>query len=149
MSQEIFVQLLRCLGHHELIQQSQDGSLLIGVKGEPRVSHYSFYSAFATPQEYRILQNGKSLGTLPLEIPLAQNALFIFAGRRWIALSVDDFQRVVEVASSETAKLPIFSGGGAQVHDRVRQEMYQVYRSESVPSFLDGMGQRLLSEGAI
>ena len=146
VSQEIFVRLLRCLGQHELIQQSQDGSLLIGVKGESQVSHYSFYSAFATPQEYRILQNGKSLGTLPLEIPLAQNALFIFAGRRWIALSVDDFQRVVEVAPSETAKLPIFSGGGAQVHDRVRQEMYQVYRSESVPSFLDGMGQRLLAE---
>jgi ATP-dependent helicase Lhr and Lhr-like helicase len=144
-----FMKLLRCLGQQELIQQSQDGSLLIGPKGDRIASHYSFYSAFATPQEYRILLDGKSLGTLPLEIPLFQDALFIFAGKRWTAISVDDIRRVVEVAPAETGKLPKFSGGGAQVHDRIRQEMYRVYCSSTVPAFLDSVGQRLLSEARL
>lgn len=149
VSQDIFAKLLRCLGQQELIQQSQDGSLLIGPKGDRIVNHYSFYSAFATLQEYRILLNGRSLGTLPLEIPLFQDALFIFAGKRWIALSVNDVQRVVEVAPAETGKLPVFSGGAAQVHSRIRQEMYQVYCSSAVPAFLDAAGQRLLQEARL
>jgi ATP-dependent helicase Lhr and Lhr-like helicase len=146
VDQAMFMKLLRCLGQQELIQQSEDGSLLIGVKGDRIVNHYSFYSAFATPQEYRILHEGKSLGTLPLNIPLTQDALFIFAGKRWQALTVDDFKRVVEVAPAGTGKLPKFSGGSGQVHDRIRQEMYRVYSSDTVPSFLDAAGQRLLSE---
>jgi ATP-dependent helicase Lhr and Lhr-like helicase len=149
VDQAMFMKLLRCLGQHELIQQSQDGSLLIGEKGDRIVNHYSFYSAFATPQEYRILQNGKSLGTLPIDIPLAQDALFIFAGKRWQALTVDDFKRVVEVTPAGTGKLPKFSGGCAQVHDRIRQEMYRIYGSDTVPSFLDAVGQRLLGEARI
>ncbi|MCG9893232.1 MAG: DEAD/DEAH box helicase [Thermosynechococcaceae cyanobacterium MS004] len=146
VNQEMFIRLLRDLGQQELIQQSQDGSLLIGVKGDRLVRHYSFYSAFATPQEYRILQDGKFLGTLPIEIPLTQNARFIFAGKRWIALAVDDQERVVEVAPTGAGKLPKFSGGSAQVHDRVRQEMYRLYRSDEVPSFLDAPAQHLLQE---
>jgi ATP-dependent Lhr-like helicase len=142
----MFMRLLKCLGQHELILQSEDKSLLLGEKGDRIVSHYSFYSAFATPQEYRILHQGKSLGTLPTNIPLLTNALFIFGGKRWRALTVDDFERMVEVEESATAKRPKFSGGVGQVHDRIRQEMFRLYCSDEVPAFLDPTAQALLAE---
>jgi ATP-dependent helicase Lhr and Lhr-like helicase len=146
VDQGMFIKLLKCLGQHELIAQSEDKSLLLGEKGDRIVSHYSFYSAFATPQEYRVLHGGKSLGTLPTNIPLLANTLFIFGGKRWRALTVDDFQRVVEVEEAATAKLPKFSGGVGHVHDLIRQEMFRLYCSDEVPSFLDKTAQVLLEE---
>jgi ATP-dependent helicase Lhr and Lhr-like helicase len=146
VDQSMFMKLLRCLGQQELIQQSQDGSLLLGVKGDRQVSHYSFYSAFATPQEYRILYEGKTLGTLPMNIPLSKDMMFIFGGRRWKALMVDDFQQIVEVEPAPTGKTPTFTGGVAHVHDRIRQEMFRLYGAEEVPGYLDANAQQLLRE---
>jgi ATP-dependent helicase Lhr and Lhr-like helicase len=146
VDQPMFMKLLRCLGQHELIQQSQDSSLLLGVKGDRIVNHYSFYSAFATPQEYRIVHNGQTLGNLPMNIPLQSEMMFIFGGRRWKALKVDDFQQYVAVETAATGKIPTFTGGSAQVHDRIRQEMFRLYVSEEVPTFLDPNAQGLLKE---
>jgi ATP-dependent helicase Lhr and Lhr-like helicase len=146
VDQPMFMKLLRCLGQHELIQQSQDRSLLLGVKGDRWVNRYSFYSAFATPQEYRIIHNGQTLGNLPMNIPLQAQMMFIFGGRRWKALKVDDFQQCVEVEPAATGKVPTFSGGCAQVHDLVRQEMFRLYSSQEVPMFLDTNAKNLLAE---
>ncbi|RYG48748.1 hypothetical protein EON79_03520, partial [bacterium] len=51
--------LLRRLHEKKLIVQSSDGTLLAGEVGERLVNHYSFYSAFATPEEYRLVHYGR------------------------------------------------------------------------------------------
>ncbi|MCY7285534.1 MAG: DEAD/DEAH box helicase, partial [Cyanobacteria bacterium CAN_BIN43] len=45
IDQATYIQLLRCLAEKDLIQQSQEGLLLLGLKGERIVNHYSFYTA--------------------------------------------------------------------------------------------------------
>ena len=54
-----------------LIEQSPDGILLLGRIGERVVEHYGFYAVFQTAEEYRIVSNGKTLGTLPVLTVLA------------------------------------------------------------------------------
>ena len=46
-----FKALLRSLADHEVIEQSTDGTLLLGAVGERTVNHYSFYAAFTSPEE--------------------------------------------------------------------------------------------------
>ena len=41
----------------------------------------------------------------------------------------------------------MFSGAGALVHDRVRQEMFQVYFDDEQPAYLDATARDLLAEG--
>ncbi|MGA7935231.1 MAG: DEAD/DEAH box helicase [Kovacikia sp.] len=144
VDQALFIQLLRCLGTHDLIQQSQDGVLLPGLKGERLINHYSFYTAFQTPEEYRVVTHGKTLGTLPVNYPLVEKTYLIFAGYRWQILSIDLDHRVVEVAKAAAGRAPLFSGGGGWIHDRVRQEMYRLYCSEEIPVFLDAPARDLL-----
>jgi ATP-dependent Lhr-like helicase len=141
-----FTALLRSLGTADLIVQSSDGTLLLGLTGERIVNHYSFYAAFTTPEEYRLVSNGRTLGTLPIDYPLSEGALLIFAGRRWRVLSVDSDQRVVELTHVVAGRPPLFSGIGAQVHDRVRQEMLAIYRESTLPAFLDATARDLLGE---
>lgn len=59
IDQQRFATLLRAMGKRELITQMEDGSLVIGLVGERLVDHYSFYAAFSTPEEYRLVTRGR------------------------------------------------------------------------------------------
>lgn len=147
VTQEIFIKLLRQIATHDLIVQSEDGTLLLGVKGERIVNHYSFYTAFVTPEEYHLESGGRELGTLPISHPLSDGSFIIFAGQRWRVVAVDVEHRVVQLEPSPAGCAPRFTGGSANVHERVRQEMKAVYESSEVPGFLDQHARELLSEG--
>lgn len=147
VTEEIFIKLLRELGAHDIIIQSSDATLLLGVKGERIVNHYSFYTAFVTPEEYHLVSSGHELGTLPISHPLSDGSYIIFAGQRWRVRSVDVERRIVDLEPSPAGRAPRFTGGGADVHERVRQEMKAVYESTDVPPFLDPDARTLLQEG--
>jgi ATP-dependent Lhr-like helicase len=147
VTEEIFIKLLRELGTHDLIIQSSDGTLLLGVKGERIVNHYSFYTAFVTPEEYHLVSGGHELGTLPISHPLSAGSYIIFAGQRWRVLSVDVEDRIVNLEPSPAGRAPRFTGGGADVHERVRQEMKAVYETTDPLPFLDSTARTLLQEG--
>ncbi|MCW2882128.1 MAG: hypothetical protein JWQ95_6228 [Sphaerisporangium sp.] len=142
-----FAALLRDLGTGQLIRQENDGLLLHGDAGERLVNHYTFYAAFAAPTEYRIVTEGRTLGSLPMEHPLPEGALLIFAGRRWRILTIDAHAKILEVARSSGGRPPRFVGTGPDVHDRVRTEMRRVYEDSAVPIYLDATAQQLLAEG--
>lgn len=146
VTQAQFVTLLRGLGARDVLVQSSDGTLLLGPVGERTVSHYSFYAAFASPEEYRIFLNGRPLGTIPADRALYVDALLIFGGRRWRVCSVDHEQKVVEVVPAAGGRPPKFGGDGAGVHDRVRAEMRSVLAADVIPSYLSATAATLLGE---
>lgn len=147
MEQGLFIKLLRCLGERDLIQQSQDGLLLLGLKGERLVNHYTFYTAFSTTEEYRISTPENVLGTLPTSMPIAEEMVLLFAGRRWQVQSVDSDKQVVMVTPAEgEGQAPQFGGSSGFVHDRVRQAMREIYRSKDMPVYLDETAKELLGE---
>lgn len=147
IDQQAFSLLLRGLGERDLIQQSSEGTLLLGLAGERIVNHFSFYAAFMTPEEYRLVSQGRTLGTLPIEHPLTEGLFLIFGGRRWRVLSVDQERKVVELVPAAGGRPPNFGGTGAPVHDRVRREMLRIYRDSGTPVYLDVQAQDLLEEG--
>ena len=145
---DMFKRLLRALADEQvdLLTQAADGLLLHGQAGERLVNHYSFYAAFRTGEEYRLIAGGRTLGTLPIDYPLMPGSLLIFGGRRWKVLAVDTHAKVVELIRSSGGRPPMFTGAGASVADRVRQEMRAVYLSADVPAYLDRTAVRLLTE---
>ncbi|MFD2235287.1 DEAD/DEAH box helicase [Phaeospirillum tilakii] len=150
VNKSLFADLLRSLGCPErgLIEQSPDGLLMLGKAGERLVEHYSFYSVFETPEEFRVMSGSRQLGVLPVDSPLAPEMMIIFAGRRWVVLAVHAADKVLEVAPAPGGIPPHFAGGEAGLlHDRLVAEIFQVYASSDVPPFLDANGRALLAEG--
>ena len=139
--------LLRTLGDRDIIVQTDDGLLLHGGLGEKLVNHYTFYAAFATEEEYRIVTQGRTLGSLPISKPLTEGAYVIFAGRRWSVTSVDNQQKVITVIPAGAGKPPTFGGGAGIVHDRIRTKMLELYQAKVIPGYLDKTAQSLLGEG--
>lgn len=144
----LFERLLRCLGRPDvgLIEQTSDGSLLLGPKGESLVEHYSFYAVFQTSQEYRIVANGKSLGTLPVTTLYKPDMTIIFSGRRWRIISIHDRDKVIEVTADRTGRPPLFGGGAESIHDRIVEKMKEVLSGTGIPAYLGLESKKLLKD---
>ena len=131
------------------------GELVLGDQGENLVDHYTFYAVFKTPEEYRIVIEGRTLGTLPINSPVIPGQHIVFAGRRWKIKDIDEEKKVIHVTPSKAGMPPIFGGDGMSVHDYVRQEMLKIYlegdyridaRGRKV-DFMDPTAKNLFSEG--
>jgi ATP-dependent Lhr-like helicase len=142
-----FLTLLRDLGRHGLIRQDGEGTLLPDDGGERLLGHYSFYAAFHTSADYRLVAAGRTLGSLPVDRPMPPGTLIIFNGRRWRVISVTNAQRVIELEPASSGQPPAFPGVGGEVADEVRQTMFELYRGTAVPRYLDATARDLFAEG--
>ena len=147
LDRQDFVKLLRGLAARDVIQQAGDHELILTPLGEQIVGHYSFYSAFTTSEEYRLLSEGTELGTIPVRSPLSEGSYLIFGGRRWKVIEVDEERRVITVVPAKGGKVPKFFGGGGELHDEIRRRMREIYLGDSVPAFLDPRATALLRQG--
>lgn len=143
----LFADVLRALATHDAIIQLEDGEIVLGETGDRVVGHRAFCTAFATPEEYRIVHGSKTLGTLPITFPLYPDCYLIFGGRRWRVLEVDERDKSVLVESAKGGLLPIFSGAAFVVHDRIRRQMRDIYRTTEPRSFFNREARRFLQEG--
>ncbi|MDS4016607.1 MAG: DEAD/DEAH box helicase [Candidatus Accumulibacter sp.] len=147
LSRQDFFLLLKCMGERRLLIQDSSGLLLHGELGEKLVNHYDFFAVFTRDEEFRLICDGKTLGSLPVTRPLAPQQRIIFAGRRWRVLEVDSDNKLILVAPDKGGAPPAFEGSGAMVHDRVRQKMRAVLASPNQLPFLDRGARTLLAEG--
>lgn len=146
VSTDEFVELVRHLGRKELLMQDSSGVLLHGRIGEKLVNHYTFYAAFAADEEFRIVNGGRTLGTLPVSQALTVGQRILFAGKTWRVEAVDEEQKTIFVVHAGGGAPPLFSGGAGRTHTRVRQRMRQLLESAEVPLYLDEVARRFLAE---
>jgi ATP-dependent Lhr-like helicase len=146
ISKTDFFSLLKGLGEKKLIVQDSSGLLLPGEIGERLINHYEFYSAFTSEEEFRLVREGKPLGSIPVSRPLMKGQRIIFGGRRWRVLDVDIEKKVIVVTAARGGQPPQFDGLGAMVHDHVREEMRAVLTETTPCPFIDSKAQELLSE---
>lgn len=138
--------LLRELGRRDILIQDSSGALLLGTVGERLVGHHDFYAAFASREEWQIVEDGRALGTLPIDSPVFEGLCIIFGGRRWKILSLSTEPPVLTVAPDPTGQPPKFDSGRPMVHERVRHEMRQILEDGTDLGFLDARAQELLRE---
>lgn len=142
-----FLSLLRKLGEKEIVFQDTTGLLLLAPQGEHITQHYTLYAAFSSDEEFRIVAGSRTLGSMPITRPLTAGSFLIFAGRRWQVVSVSQEDLVIIVQPASGGAVPGFDGVmGADLHDRVRQEVREVLRGDEVIPFLDETAQLLLQE---
>jgi ATP-dependent Lhr-like helicase len=146
ITKDDFSELLRELGTRKVLMQDPSGLLLPDTLGEKLVNHYSFYAAFATDEEFRIVSGGKTLGSVPISRPISEGSYVIFGGRRWHVTALHASEKVIEVVPAKGGRPPLFDGGAGKVHDEVRQEMRRVLSDTPPIPFLDKTAMQLVAE---
>lgn len=146
LTQAEFSELLRSLASKDLLFQDPTNLLLLGEAGERFVGSYDFYAAFTSEEEWQIVCQGQTMGSLPISSPIFVGMRLIFAGRRWQVASVDEEALVVFVVSDPGGLPPLFGGGRPTTHDVVRHEMRTVLVGSEAIGFLDPTADSLLAE---
>lgn len=147
-----FASLLKGLagGEEPLLEQAPDGTIMLGPMGERITASRDFYANFQSNEEWRIVNQGRTLGTIPLINAFGIGSIVGFAGRRWRVTAVDDRAKVVEVIAHPAGRIPKFDRiSGEPVHDRLAQEMLRVFAAEEVPEYLDATARQCLFEGRV
>lgn len=147
IEQKMYARLLRAMGEQELLSQTHEGTLVLGLRGERMVEHFTFYTAFSTPEEYRLEHAGRTLGAIPVTSPLVVGQLIVFAGRRWEVIHVSEEEKRISLKPGAGGRPPRFDGGGQVIHDIIRQEMYRLYLSDDIPIFCNKCALNLFEEG--
>lgn len=150
-----FKALLGQLGEYQCLTQLGSGELVLGVEGERLVNQYTFYAVFQTPEEYRVVNGSKTIGSLPVESMVLPEQHIVFAGKRWIVLDVDKEGKVIHVQATKGGKPPAFGGIGPGLHDMIREEMRRIYRegdyrietSQGSIDFADANARTLFEQG--
>lgn len=143
----LFMQVLRAMGAPtaKLIEQAPDGVLMLGENGERLVISKDFYALFDSPEEWRLVSSGRSLGTIPIANTLVIGNLVLFAGRRWVVQAVDEASHVIEVGVHQGGAVPTFEPTPVEpVHDRLSAEMLSVYHDGAEPPWLDKQAREFL-----
>lgn len=141
-----FLSLLRHLGEEKILMQDHTGLLLLDELGEKIVNHYSFYASFSSDEEFKLICEGKILGTIPIKRTITLDSYLIFAGRRWRVCSVDEQQKSIIIMPDKAGKAPRFFGEGMKTHREIRQKMRSILASENKITFLDKVATELLEE---
>ena len=142
-----FTTLVTGLITRELVEQDRTGLLLFTEKGERMAGHFSFYAAFSSESEYRIVSGDKTLGTLPVNSSLQVNDFIIFAGKSWRINSINDSNRTIEVTFYGKGRPPVFTGSGFCIDPVIRKRMRELYISDEMPPFADANTKDFLREG--
>lgn len=145
-----YADLLRGAGRQgvDLLEQSPNGILMLGPAGEELVQSRDFYAVFTTDEEWRLVSNGRTLGTVPITNVLGVGSLVGFAGRRWRVEAVDDRAKVLDVVPHRSGKLPRFDRlANEPLHDHLTTTMREVLSDCEVPAYLDAAGREFLEQG--
>jgi ATP-dependent Lhr-like helicase len=138
VDQPTLVQVLRDMGAADFIEQTPEGALILGLRGEAIVRRHDFYVAFRFTDDYRVLYQGRHVGDVTMAPGLDADGFVILAGRRWKILGVDRNRRVVEVEPSSGGRVPWFRGTpGPDVHPKVRETMRALLGRRDTPTYLD------------
>lgn len=146
-----FAEVLRALGDAEigLIEQTEGGLLLLGHGGERLVEHYSFYAVFKTPEEFRLVADGRDLGTLPIDNVLSPGMMLIFSGRRWVVQEIHDREKVIIVTPAKAGTPPMFGGDPGDIHDKVIERMFTILEGEDQPVYMNDTANQMLKEARL
>ena len=145
VDQSMFASVLRGLGANDMIEQTPEGDLILGLKGERVVRSSDFYSAFASSEDMKVYFKGHLIGTVSAPPGLGGDGYLILAGRRWKVIEIDPEKLEILVEPAKGGKLPYFSGkSGADIHSRVRTEMLAVLRTNDLPIYLDDKAREIL-----
>lgn len=147
VSKPDFAELLSHLGTKEILQQDSSGVLLHGARGAPLVNHYTFYAAFSAEEEFRVVSDTRTLGSIPVSSAVSVGDFILFAAKTWHVQEVDEDAKAIFVMQHSAGRAPAFNSKGGVVHDRVRSRMRELYESDTDVDFLDVTAKRLLHEG--
>lgn len=144
ISIEDFKELIRHLIKIDHIEQTEEGGLIVGLKGEDVVRSFRFYAVFPDDDEYSVKEGSEEIGSVAYPPPPGER--FGLAGKTWEVLDVDQKRKIIFVRGVEGKALTTWPGPYGVIHTRIKQRMKQVLFEDLEYSYLQPKARARLKE---
>lgn len=111
--------------------------LIIGLEGEKIVNSRDFYSVFKTEENFKVVNARNVIGEVPFSPQIREDENILLAAKIWKIKFVDAKTKKVEVIPASDGKKPMFFGGGATTHQKIREKMLEILFHKNSYDVLD------------
>ena len=142
IDKETYRELLVSMINSEYLELTEQGGLIIGLKGERIVNSFKFYAVFKDSEDYTVRCESEEIGTITTPPPVADR--FALAGRVWEVIEVDIQRKLVFVKSVEGKMEVSWPGDSGEIHTKVLLAMRDVlFNNRSYPFLGENAAERL------
>ena len=143
ISQDHFRVLLHHLLEIDHLEQTERGSLIIGVEAEKIVNNYRFYAVFEDNTEYRVRDKSHEIGSIS-GTPNLEDTIRL-AGYIWRVLRIYEEQKVIEVQRVRGQSVTFWSNMyNIAIHTRLLRKIREILLSQETFPYLLGQARQRL-----
>jgi len=128
ISPESLRTLLVSMVEHDILQLTDEGGLIVGLKGERMTNSFKFYAVFKDSEDYTVRCDSDEIGTITAPPPVGDR--FALAGRVWEVTELD-IQRKLVFVKSVLGKMEVsWPGDYGEIHIKILERMKKVLEED-------------------
>jgi len=148
VEKEDYRTLLSSMLRDDLLELTEEGELLVGLKGEKLTNSFKFYAVFKDSEDFTVRCESGEIGTITTPPPVGDR--FALAGRVWEVEEVDLPRRLIYVKAVKGKMEIAWPGDSGEVHTRILERMRQVLSEDTeYPYLKEGALRRLRTARAV
>lgn len=124
LGRDIYRALLVSMINDEYLELTEEGGLIIGLKGERIINSFKFYAVFKDSEDYTVRCESEEIGTITTPPPVGDR--FALAGRVWEVKEIDLPRKLIFVKSVDGKMEVSWPGEGGEIHTRILLAMREV-----------------------
>ena len=141
---EDYKELLISMIKNDFIEQTDEGKLLVGMRGEQITNNFKFYAVFPDSEDYSVKCGAEEIGTI--SSPVAVGERFALAGRVWEVKELDLQHKLIFVVRVEGKMEIAWPGSSGAIHIKIIEKIREILSSDTEYSYLGKKArERLLS----
>ena len=126
--------LLVSMVNSEILELTEEKSLIVGLKGERIINSFKFYAVFKDSEDFTVRCDSEEIGTITTPPPVGDR--FALAGRVWEVKEVDLARHLVFVKSVDGKMEVSWPGDSGEIHTRLLLAMREILIGDKEYAFL-------------
>ncbi len=143
-----YKKLLVHMVNNDYLELTEDGELLVGLRGEKIANSFKFFAVFKDSDDFTVRCGSDEIGTISTCPPVGDR--FALAGRVWEVEESDPTRKLIYVKSVEGKMEISWPGDFGEINTRILERMKQVLTEDTeYPYLKEGAMKRLRAARAL
>jgi len=131
---EDYEKLLHHMQSSDIVQLTDEGTLIVGIEGEKIINTYKFLATFKDYDEYKVMHGNAIIGTLTSETPVGY--VFTLAGFTWVVVEVMAERKQIFVEKIEGCRAFPWPGSYRDINTKIVQKIREILRDDKEYQYL-------------
>lgn len=134
VAREHYRTLLISMLKEDYLEQTEEKTLIVGLKGERLTNSFKFYAVFKDTENYSVRCESDEIGTITTPPPVGER--FALAGRVWEVTELDVGRKLIYVKPVKGKMEISWPGDYGEIHTKIQQRMRRVLSEDKVYPYL-------------